>query len=357
MHQTLFNNLRSQTFLLQFYSHLARGFFNEHELSEINALIEMNIDKLHLMKKIEWDGKYDIILNLITQTSKNIEELKRLMPFKQICEDLVIANYLTINHNFFYEEGILLKDLKEILDIEVLFKNGHMLHDVFNGYYEKNKYRYQVDCLDFLYSAAYYYNEGYDYYYDLKNPILINNTGPFDNKRIPSKEETMFRNFRESYINIIFFIESFINSVGFDAFLAGLANEEIDEYQLKGIDSISKSGYKKYSTLQTKIQNISRIISGSTINTKAYPFENYLNECVELRNQYVHSSPEKGKIKLSIDDWKTKCDTLISKECYAVIDTFWKGCYPNKRFPPIIFNILCGNSFKGHQGKFVKFED
>jgi|GEM_PF-5565896 len=64
----------------------------------------------------------------------------------------------------------------------------------------------------------------------------------------------MFRNFREAYINLVFFIESFINSVGLDALLDGSAKTETDENKLKGIEKI-KNGWKTYSTLKQRIKN------------------------------------------------------------------------------------------------------
>ena len=84
--------------------------------------------------------------------------------------------------------------------------------------------------------------------------------------------------------------------------------------------------------------------------------KSYLEHNVELRNQYVHSLPEKGKILLGIEDWKKKCDDMINTECFDFLNAFWKSCYPSKVFPKVIFTIFWGNSFKGHQGRYLATE-
>ena len=57
----------------------------------------------------------------------------------------------------------------------------------------------------------------------------------------------MYRNFRESFINLIFFVESFINSVGFDAFLNGIGKDVKETRKLKGIKSINqRNGFTSY---------------------------------------------------------------------------------------------------------------
>jgi|GEM_PF-4008438 len=47
---------------------------------------------------------------------------------------------------------------------------------------------------------------------------------------------------------------------------------------------------------------------------------------------------------------------MIDHKCFEVLEGFWKGCYPVKVFPRVIFNEFYGSSFKGHQGRFVVTE-
>lgn len=356
MHQHLFEKLSITTLLIQFYGFLARGFYTIEQRQKISELVDNNINRLNLMKnEIEWDGRYDLVLEQINQADAILLKLKGHIKFTQICEDKKIAMYIKDNINEFQLTGIRLFDLKEIFDISSLRKNGYMLHDSYSGYPEKDLYQFHIDCIDYVHTAAYFYNEAYEYFNsnkDVDYNIDLSRGRFHELKRIQSKEEIMFRNYREAYINILFFMESFINSVGFDAYLSGQAKNENDKNQLKGIESISpKNGYIKYSNLRQRLENIPRIINSKRIDTKQDPYKSYLQNDVELRNKYVHSTPEKGRILLGLEDWKSKCDKLIKSDCYCVLNEFWSSCYPDQIFPKVVFNTFWGNSFKGHQSR------
>jgi hypothetical protein len=355
MHETLKHKLHKVTLLLHFYGHLTRGVFTENQWQESYDLLLKNDEKLKLMSSIElWDGNYETVYKLILKTEDFIELSKEKIQYKQICNDDEIAKYI-ISHPDFFDIGIELKDLKLLLDIENLFQNGHFLHDVYLGYPEDYCVNFQIDCLDYLNSAIHYYNEAYDLYYKRK---YIKNYTEIDRSTIPSSEqkrihsetEVIYRNFREAFINLIFFGESFINSVGFDAFLNSIATSEIEELALKGISN------KNYLTIAKKLKQFSKIINGTSIDIGTEPFKTYLEQYIDIRNQYVHSSPEKGKMRLSINDWKKKCDELIDLKCIEFLNAFWKSCYPNKNFPKIIFNSFYTNSFKGRHGKMYQLK-
>lgn len=356
MHYELHKELSVQTAMLQFYCFLSRGFFFKKDFISNFDFGNENIERIHDMSNPEkWNRNYSDIIERISKTKEIVKKAKSYLKWNQKCEDEKIAEYM-FNHPDFYEDGITINDLKEILEIKEVLQNGYMLHDRFMGYPEKNLYRYGVDCLDFLYSASHFYNEGFDYWNGRKKILTyseLNKVPSEEMKRIQSKEEVMYRCFRESFINFIFFIESFWNSVGFDAFLAGFGQNETDKNKLKGIKSINRNGYKTFLSIRGKIKEYSRIIGGTELDTENEIFENYINECVELRNQYVHSSPERGNPKVSLEEWKSKCDKMIDKQCYEVMSTFWKGCYPDKQFPVVIFNQLSSNSFKGRLGKMM----
>jgi len=356
MHYKLHKELSVQTALLQFYCFLTRGFFLEKEFVSDFDYGNESIGKIHNMASPEkWDGDYSVIIQRISKTKEIAEKAKSYLQWSQKCSDEKIAEYMH-NHPAFYEDGISIKDLNEILEINGVLENGYMFHDRFHGYPEKNLFRYGVDCLDFLYSASYFYNEGFDYFNNRKSPISYSESHKLPStemKRIQSKEEMMFRSFREAFINFIFFVESFINSVGYDAYLKGKGADESERNKLKGIKSIKANGFKSYLSIRGKIKEYSRILSGTELDTENEIFENYINECVELRNQYVHSSPEKGSLKISLEEWKEKCDLMIDKQCFEVLNTFWKGCYPDKQFPVVIFNELSSSSFKGRLGKMM----
>ena len=168
MHQTLFEELSIKTFVMQFYHWLSRGFFTEDETRSFEKLNDESVNKLQQMKNPSiWNGSYDFIFSLISQTDAVIIKGKNFIKYKQICSDKEIAIYLANNLSIF-QKGIDLKSLRPILDIEVMFRNGYMLHDVFWGYPEKDMYSFQIDCLDYVYSAAHFYNEGYEYFNNKK---------------------------------------------------------------------------------------------------------------------------------------------------------------------------------------------
>jgi len=307
-----------------------------------------------LMRNDKWDGRYDLVLELQFKTDSLIQQAKDSLKFKQICNDEDIAKYLNGNPDFF-EKGIVLHDLSKLLDITSELKRGHFLHDVYHGYPE-HYYQYQVDCLDYCYSAYHFYNEGYDYYHGRKvvrnySEMDINSIPFTEQKRIQQADEVMLRNFREAYINLIFFVEGFINSVGYDAYLKGLAKNNIDdENRLKGF-TIRKENRKSYHQLRQKIEIIPFIINGTKVDCEIEPYQTYLKINVELRNTYVHSSPDKPKITFGFEDWKNKCDELIDGGCFQVMEAFWKTCYPAVHFPIVIFNTFYAASFKGRPSK------
>jgi hypothetical protein len=363
MHDALLNKLTINTYLLQFYGYLARGFFSGEELKEIDALIQKNIERIKLMRNdIEWDGQYDLAVNQLFKTETLIKRAKEDLKYEQICSDSDIAEFVQNDKGQFYSKGIQLFELKKLLNLEKLFRNGHMNHDVFLGYQEKHMFQFQIDCLDYLHSAAHFYNEAYDYYNNRKkihtyDEIDTSKLKPYEMRRIQPREEVIFRNFRESYINLIFFIESFINSVGFDAFLSGVGRDSDDELKLKGIQRINpRNNHPTYSSIKQRIKNFAKIIGGNSVDIEMEPYKSYFEDSVELRNQYVHSSPIKGKILYGINDWKNKCDEMIDNKCHELLKDFWHKCYPNKSFPKVIFNVFHGNSFKGHQGKYMIIE-
>ncbi|TRW27119.1 hypothetical protein FMM05_00260 [Flavobacterium zepuense] len=361
MHVTLHNSLSKDTFLLQFYGWIVRGLLSDVDRKAIYILINKNIERLQLMQDdLKWDGRYDLVIDQQAETQRFVSEAKKKLEFKQICDDKDISDYINNNPDFTVK-GIILNDLRHLVNVDKALKRGHLLHDVYHGYPE-HFYLFQVDCMDYMHSAAHFYNEGYDYYYQRKtiknySEIDINSIHWTEQKRIQPSDEVSFRNFREAHINLIFFVESFLNSVGYHAYLSGAGKNVDEENQLRGIESITRKGFKNYSNLKQRISNISRIVGGQALDCDQEPFSTYLQTSVELRNQYVHSSVDKPKIYQTLENWKEKCDKMIDTECMGLIRKFWQACYPTQPFPIIIANAFDGNSFKGRPGKFYAEQD
>lgn len=356
MHATLHNDLSQETFLLQFYGWLARGKFKTEERKAMDNLIASNIERLHIMQDmLKWDGRYDLVMSQLMDTQEYIRLAKDKLQYQQKCEDRDICAYVH-KHPDFAKTGIILNDLQHLLDMGPAFKRGYLLHDIYHGYPEEF-YLFQVDCMDYLHSAAHFYNEGYDYFFKRKTIKDYSHADMqaihwAERKRLQSSDEVAFRNFREAYINLVFFVESFVNSVGYHAYLSGAGKDESENNQLRGIEKVSAKGFKNYSNLKQRLCNISKIVGGKAIDCEADPIKTYLKTSVELRNQYVHSSTDKPKIQMSLAGWKGKCDVMIDDSCMNIIQKFWKSCYPNTHFPIVIANSFHGNSFKGRPGKY-----
>lgn len=358
IHEGLFADLSIKTFVMQFYRCLTPGYFSKEEAESANRVNDRSVEKLQQMKDpLKWDGNYKVVISLLGEISAIAMKAKSFLQYRQICSDRAIADYL-VNHPEFFSWGIDLNSLRNILDIDVLFRNGYMLHNIFLGYPKRDMYSFAIDCLDYVHSASYFYNEAYDLYHNNKlirdySNVPADQIGKFEFTRIQTREEAMFRNFREAYINIILFIESFINSVGYDAYLAGRGSTPGEGLKLKGIQGTRANGKYNYSTLVNKIENISQIVGGTKIDVADEPYATYLDEDVSLRNSYIHSKPADQQPRFTFEDWKRKCDDFIGTNCQLILDAFWKACYPARPFPIVIFNAFHGNSFKGIQHKMM----
>jgi hypothetical protein len=199
---------------------------------------------------------------------------------------------------------------------------------------------HQCHCpiLEFLQSAQYFYNEGMLYYLGGKEPS-IQPTEKFTkfiqipNFKKPSKQVLLIRYLKESFINLILFVESFVNAVAFDAYLNNVTSDETKKLHLLGKKG---KGEYEYLNIRHKFEKIPLIINNKLmlkIDLNSDPYKTYFSNFVELRNTYVHTSPAKGNTWLSSEEWIKKNNLFIDTICLPVIEGFWKACYPDKRFP------------------------
>jgi len=359
LHHDLHNDLSNSTQLMQFFYKLTWAFHDQDKHTLFCSLNDTNVALLLAMRdQNNWEGQHDQVIKQLSLTKEFTGSIRGLLKLQQTGTDEQIIKFIQ-QHDQFFTQGIELNDLSQLFDISHFFADGYMLHDRFAGYNEENYFiTFHVDCLDYVHNAAHFYNEAYDYWKGYKTVktyegIPAEEIGMYEMRRIQSRDEIMARNFREAYLNIILFMESFINSVGYDAFLGRNTLDQRDALKLKGIQGQRANGRYNYSTLEQKVQNISWIIYGTELNTDNEPFYSYLQTDVQLRNCYVHSKPGELPAITSIEGWKNKCDEMIARKTETVLHAFWKGCYPDKPFPGNIFNVFHGNSFKGHQGKMV----
>lgn len=140
---------------------------------------------------------------------------------------------------------------------------------------------------------------------------------------------------RLTIVSFYAFIESFVNSVGYNYLktTSTLLSEEERE-SLMG----TKSG--RYLQLKTKIEKFQKLIRADKkvvivlSDDRQIPedFMRFFEYYEQLRNAAVHYSPSKEKIWMKPDDWLTRAFEF-SELSMKVALKFWTACYPSSDGP------------------------
>lgn len=358
------NEFVNNLVISQFYYSLFAGNYSSEVLKEYIEIEETGIFKLEVLK-YHPNFSIDFISELDSRLVKIKTHFVEKSFFKQIGSDNELIEFWRKYRNNEKQreirlDGIRLYDLAKLFDITEHLKMGFFLQDLFCGYQSKDYFEYRSDCLDILNSAIYYFNEAYDYEIGNKtvftyNQIDVDKLRTHEFKRIYTAEEVAYKNYRESYINILFFIEAFINAIGYNAILEPNTYSQEQINKLHGFSLAKKNDRIIYSNISTKLQDISTIISGVPIDLRQSPYCDYIKSEVEIRNKYIHSAPheEKEKLNYSRINWKDKCHFLIESFAIKILEAIWTQCYPQRNFPPYIFNGFYMGTFKGFQSKGV----
>lgn len=349
-------------FLCQLYYFLFNGIYQPELRDEYIKIEEEGIFKLEILKANP-NFSSELIGNLNDRLNQVKAQFIAQSPYRQKCGDDDLIQFwrtYSLNQKILRVDGIRLYDFLTLFDITDFLRNGYFLQDLFCGYQAGGDYEYKSDCLDILNSAIYYYNEAYDYENGLKvvldySQIDADKLKCYEMKRIYTAEEVTFKNYREAYINLLFFIEAFINSVGYNAILESNSYTPEQINRLHGFSLSKRNNRILYSNISKKMEDIAFIISGIKIDLNQSPYKDYVKSEVEIRNKYIHSSPYDEKVKLNYTriNWKDKCLILIETFTLEILEAFWKHCYPKRNFPPYIFNGFCMGTFKGFQSKGV----
>lgn len=165
------------------------------------------------------------------------------------------------------------------------------------------------------------------------------NLDKFDTKTVQSinflKYEVSFYS-RVSIISFFSFLESFVNSIGFDHYYRNkqaLGNADAETLQGKN----KKGGYLNLKYKIEKFQKIIRPDGVSQIilsddNQIKEPFKSLFREYEELRNSSVHFSPIKTKIWLKPHDWMNKSEIFSNLVIEAALQ-IWKSCHQTTKGP------------------------
>jgi hypothetical protein len=140
---------------------------------------------------------------------------------------------------------------------------------------------------------------------------------------------------RLSIISFFSFLESFVNSLGFDYYYRNKGN-------LSNRESEILQGYKngRFLNLKYKIEKYQKIIRTDGIakivltdeNQIKEPFKSLFNNFEGLRNASVHYSPVKSKIWLKPHDWFNKAENF-SKLVIEASLKIWQSCHQTNKGP------------------------
>jgi hypothetical protein len=146
---------------------------------------------------------------------------------------------------------------------------------------------------------------------------------------------------RLSILSYFSFLESFVNSIGYD--YSQINKLKLDPAEVKILHG-EKKGH--YISLEDKIEKIPIIIRKDkkpiiiTSDPKQIkePFKSLFGQIKELRDSSVHNSPLKESIWKRPEDWLKEADDA-SKNCLSAASLFWKACYPNSNGPSYLHNL------------------
>jgi hypothetical protein len=140
---------------------------------------------------------------------------------------------------------------------------------------------------------------------------------------------------RLTIISFFSFLESFVNSIGFDHYFRNKEKlNSADEEILQG----SKKG--RFLNLKYKIEKFQKIIRSDNVakiilsddNQIKEPFKTLFEDYEELRNASVHFSPKKSRIWLKPHDWVNKAEEFSKLVIQAALE-IWKSCHETEKGP------------------------
>lgn len=140
---------------------------------------------------------------------------------------------------------------------------------------------------------------------------------------------------RLTIISFFSFLESFINSIGFDYYYrnkntVNSSDEEILQGSKKGRFLSLKHKIEKFQKIIRPDKEIKIILTDDKQIKE--PFKSLFEEYEELRNSSVHFSPIKSRIWLKPHDWFDRAE----KSSHLVIDAalqIWKCCHNTSKGP------------------------
>ena len=197
-----------------------------------------------------------------------------------------------------------------------------------------------------------------------KRLILLDDFGKSQKEKFKSKGESKFDKETLDSLNILkyevsfysrltiisffSFLESFINSIGFDYFYRNKDSLNDKEAEiLKG----SKNG--RFLNLKYKIEKYQKILRTDKIakivlsvdNQLLEPFKSLFENYEELRNASVHFSPLKSRIWLKPHDWYCSAENFSKLVIDAAVQ-IWKSCHETDKGPDYLGRLEYDRLYK-----------
>ncbi|MEZ4797281.1 MAG: hypothetical protein R2785_08930 [Flavobacteriaceae bacterium] len=153
---------------------------------------------------------------------------------------------------------------------------------------------------------------------------------------------------RLTIVSFFSFIESFINSIGFDHYYrnqGALKSSDIEILQGKkrGRHLSLKNKIEKFQKI-IREDNIAKIVLSDTAQIKE-PFKTLFETYEELRNSSVHFSPQKTRIWLKPHDWVNKAQEFSNFTVSAALE-IWKSCHETSKGPDYLGRLDYNRLYK-----------
>lgn len=180
-------------------------------------------------------------------------------------------------------------------------------------------------------------NEYYDAFKKIKDDI----ENAEEQSILSNRNQTVSTYSRLGVLSFYSFVESFINSIGYDFYLRNYSQLEDGEIDL--LKGLKKGNFIK---LESKIENIQKIIRNDkkaiivVTDSKQLkePFKSLFTAIKEIRDSSVHYSPLKEKIWYKPDDWIKYINKTAKTSIDAAIE-FWSACYPDQPLPEYLHEL------------------
>lgn len=155
---------------------------------------------------------------------------------------------------------------------------------------------------------------------------------------------------RMTIISFFSFLESFINSIGFDFYYRNRGKLKSGEEELLQGTNLNQT---RFLSLKNKIEKYQEIIRSDSVakivlsdpNQIKAPFKTLFEKFNELRNASVHYSPKKARIWLKPHDWVNEAEEFSKLVIQSALE-IWKSCHEVNKGPDYLGRLEYDRLYK-----------